>query len=181
MNQRSTKTTGSGMRTAALMALTATVLAACCGVEIPRYVAIPEQIFREPAIGHIDLGKIDVENDATWPAAKASLLAFLKAGGNQDNVEDGTMVTPDAELRFEPLLAAIAQSANRDVADLTNYTYADWFSQPPLRHVVDARREAPQRDQYALADGDYWWIFSAKRQRLVGLTVVRRHDWQRTE
>lgn len=151
-------------------------LAACCGVEQPSFVAVPEQIFREPVAAPIDL-----DDAAGWPLARQHLVAFLRAGGNQDNVEDGTVVLLDAEARYAPLLDAIAVSENRDVDDLAAGVYAAWLAGPPLRHVVDARDEAPTRDRHVLLDGDFAWVFLASRQRLVGLTVVRRHDWQREE
>lgn len=154
----------------------ALVLAACCGVERPTYLAVPEQIFREPVAAPIDL-----EDAAGWPAARDRLVAFLRAGGNQDNVEDGTIVVLDAATRYAPLLDAVARPENRDVEDLAAGVYAPWLAGPPVRHVVDARDEAPGRDRHVLFDGDFAWVFTASRRRLVGLTVVRRHDWRREE
>jgi hypothetical protein len=153
-------------------------LASCCGVEQPSFVAVPEAIFREP-----ENGVIALDDEAGWPAARARLVAFLAAGGNRDNLDDGTIVVPDAELRYGPLLDTIAAPDNRDVEDLTDAVYAPWLVGPPLRHVVDARDEAPSplSRRHVLADGRYWWIFAEKRDRLVGLMVVLRHDWQREE
>jgi hypothetical protein len=166
------------MRRLVVVSLAALLQASCSSTqtEIASFVAIPEGIYRQPMEGRVDL-----DDAAAWDTDSEGLVRFLKAGGNQDNVEDRTWELPNAADRYGPLLALIAVAENRDVDDLTNGTYADWFNGEPLRHVVDARDEAPERTRHALADDRFWWIFYEQRDRLVGLTVVRRYDWKLEE
>jgi hypothetical protein len=123
-------------------------------------------------------------------ASRQGLLMFLAAGGNNDGIEDDqviTLVYPDAEVRFGPLLAALSQPANVDLADMSNGTYAAWLKGAPLRHVVDARDPRPNLacPPFAFSQDRFVWIFkcggSEGGQQKLAAVFVQQAVAPRTE
>src|SRR5262245_35805930 len=89
-----------------ILAIAIPLLAAgCCTVE-PSFVAVPPAIFRS---------EIAVTNRITLPLSASSrefLMKFLRAGGNRDNLEDGTVVDPAAEQHYGGLLDLLSREEN---------------------------------------------------------------------
>ena len=141
----------------------------CCTVETP-FVAVPQAVFRS---------ELSVTNRIALPLTTTSrefLIKFLRAGGNRDNLEDGTIVDPAAERHYGGLLDLLGRSENLAVTNLTERgEFKHWLLGPAVRQVVDARDVAPPVLQpFALrdTDGKYWWIFYHRQQRLTHLLVT---------
>jgi hypothetical protein len=146
-------------------------IGACCpppaGAVAP-FVAVREQQLRSEDLAlPLDAGE------------KNSLLAFLAAGGNRDDV-GANIVYPDAQQRYQPLLDKLGIPDNLDAADLTNGTYQSWFHDKPLRNVIDARAERPPTADppFAVSDDRFWWVFylqgKAKFSKLIVFKAADR-------
>ncbi len=148
----------------------AVCLAGCC---TPRtaFVPVPETVFRTEtnSFDRLALPLTAAEGD--------SLLRFLRAGGNRDNLTDNTFVDPTAGTHYGPLLELLSHAENLAATNLTTGSeFARWFPHPPVRQVMDAREDAPPAIQpYALLDdqGKYWWIFYPRHQQLLQLMVIK--------
>jgi hypothetical protein len=119
-------------------------------------------------------------------ASRQSLLMFLAAGGNNDGIEEGALITvvyPDAEKRWSQLLEALSTPGNVEVADMSNGTYASWFKSPPLRHVVDARDARPNLacPPFAFVQERFVWVFRCKDAKTMGELFVQQDLAPRAE
>jgi hypothetical protein len=124
-----------------------------------------------------------VSRSSTFPlpldeASRQSLLMFLAAGGSNDGIEEGQLITvvyPDAEKRWGSLLQALSVASNVELADMSGGTYASWFKEPPLRQVVDARDERTNVacPPFAFSQDRFVWIFKCGKdaKALEGLFV----------
>jgi hypothetical protein len=117
--------------------------------------------------------------------ARTALLAFLKAGGNNDNIDDGQVTTiayPEAEERWGKLLDKLQSAENLDHEDLTNGTYQEWFSGAPIRQVIDAREEAPPScAPRSLQNERFIWIFTCGEGDSLGGVLVQATPAKREE
>lgn len=107
------------------------------------------------------------------PDGRTRLLAFLRTGGDRDFLEDPPQV-PDADARYGPLLDLLSSPEHLQPQALTDGTYRRWFASPPLRQVIDARKDRPTPldAPYALNDGRYWWVFSRGDEGTLAKLVV---------
>jgi hypothetical protein len=155
--------------------------AGCCHAQPPSatnptpLIAVREEVSRSPTFA-LPLDE----------AARGSLLMFLAAGGSNDGIEDGALVTvvyPDAEQRWSKLLALLSDPANVDVADLSGPGYASWFKGPPIRQVVDAREPRPNVacPPFALTQERFVWIFKCKDGKTLGGVFVQQAIAERTQ
>ena len=152
-----------------LAIIVALLAAGCCTVETP-FVAVPPTIFRS---------EVSVTNRIALPLtapSRESLMKFLRAGGNRDNLGDGTVVDLAAEQHYGGLLDLLGREENLAVTNLTERArFKRWLPGPAVRQVVDARESAPPVPQpFALrdADGKYWWIFYHRHHRLTHVLVM---------
>jgi hypothetical protein len=111
---------------------------------------------------------------------------FLAAGGNNDGIEEGALVTvvyPDAEQRWSGLLTLLSDSANVEIADLSGPTYARWFKSAPIRHVVDAREARPNVacPPFAVTQERFVWVFHCGTSKRLASVFVQQAVAERTE
>jgi hypothetical protein len=153
----------------------------CCHAQPPSasnptpLIAVREEVSRSPTFA-LPLDE----------ASRASLLMFLAAGGNNDGIEDGALVTvvyPDAERRFSKLLGLLSDPANVEIADLAGTTYAGWFEAPAIRQVVDARDPRPNIacPPFALTHERFVWIFKCKDAKTLGSVLVQQAIAERAQ
>jgi hypothetical protein len=145
---------------------------ACCHSQ-----AIPETVAVREAQARSD----DLTLPLT-PDARSALLAFLRAGGNRDFLDEPPQV-PDADARYGALLDLLAAPETLKPDALTNGTYQRWFSHAPIRQVIDARQEAPPalNPPYAMTDGPYWWVFHRGDDGTLSTLVVFKAVTKREE
>jgi hypothetical protein len=141
----------------------------CASHPAPRpLIAVREEVSRSPTFA-LPLDE----------ASRGSLLMFLAAGGSNDGIEDGALVSvvyPDAEQRWSKLLELLSVAENVEVADLGGSTYASWFKEPAIRQVVDAREARPNLScpPFALTQERFVWIFKCKDANTLGSVFVQQ-------
>jgi hypothetical protein len=146
------------------------ILTGCC-TTAPLFVTVPEGIFRTEGATR---ERMDLP---LTPQSRQFLVRYLSAGGNRDNMADNTMVDPDADKHYGPLLDLLSRAENLSVSNLTKAgMFAKWFPGSPNRQVVDSRNEAPPAIQPIAFQDDrqkYWWVFYHRRQQLDQLMVIK--------
>ena len=139
-----------------------------CGPKPVTYVAIREARFR-----------CEGEQGARLqlPLTRESrdrMMAFFKNGGVNDGVS--TLVDPEAEKKYGPVLDALSDSRNLVLGDdLSRHNFCDiaaelcrrtnlFAKRQTTRQVIDAREKSPPKiDPVAVMDDQYWWVFTSRQ------------------
>jgi hypothetical protein len=102
------------------------------------------------------------------------ILRFIEAGGNAQNMKDGTVVDPRPETAYGELLALLRRDLTKE-AIVKQRVLEKWLPGPPVYGAVDARIQTPPADlPLALHDARYWWIFYPNSQgQLTGLVITK--------
>src|SRR5262245_2545568 len=141
-------------------AVLALLFVGCCGTAAPApYLAVREADHRWE-------GPLPLR-----PESRASIVKFLKAGGQQDVAE---IADPGAEVEFGPLLDLLADPANLSREKLEGPAFARWFGNK--RDVIDARedRASPLAPVFlGYESGAYGWVFRGPDAGFARLTVFR--------
>jgi hypothetical protein len=149
-------------------------LAGCCHAPAPSasnpapLIAVREEVSRSPTF------PLPLEQ-----ASRQSLLMFLAAGGNNDGIEEGALVTvvyPDAEQRWAELLELLSRPTNVELTAVSSPTFARWFKNPPIRQVVDARAARPNLacPPLAFTHERFVWVFECKDSKTLGSVFVQQ-------
>ncbi|WP_164018591.1 hypothetical protein [Pyxidicoccus trucidator] len=167
---------GLSARIVGLLSLSALLVGAtgCCRAPFP-FVAVREEVLRS-----------DTVTLPLDPQGREHLLAFLRAGGDRDLMEEPPQL-PEADQHYGPLLELLSSPENLDQEDINREDmgsgpYRQFFSSKPLRDVIDARQERPSplNPPYALSDGRFWWLFErgpeGKLSRLTVFPAMRKPD-----
>ena len=146
---------------AAAVAAVCLTLAGCCARQVS-FVPVRERQFRTETF------KLPLDEDS-----RRKLLLYLSAGGDNDKVGN-TQADPQAEKRYRPLLAMLADDTHLALEDLTTKrTFQSWFQGDVIREVIDAREESsPAIDPAAVSDGRFWWVFYPHNKRLESVMVM---------
>ena len=164
------------MQKSACLLLVVIALLGGCGHSGQILIPVPPREFRSEA-QTAERIQLPLPDDA----ARARLLAFLRAGGDSRKAKKGKpAVDPNPEVRYGALLDLLGRKGPPALTldDLTKKpTFQRWFRGPVMWNVIDARDEAYPKDEVspaAVTDGSYWWVFyPAADGRLSGLLVIR--------